>query len=543
MKSSHYAIGGGMALDYYLNGEALDEWYSSGRFMPVSVHCRKGEPTLAVHLARHMNDATKIGKDRTSHVWMLANVLERAGMELDVDRVHEWKLFAEQADGKLGEKIMLNLRHLNPGVTNLAVVRISELSNSDAKMIDKSYGVVKYPLLDVPLMPFGHIFSDRTLVSRPNRLFLLEALANGRTMLHVPGGAAYADVPYHFAFKSARTALASLEPPVPHELAAAFQHYNQSSHADVVRSMAEAAEAEVVRAGLSAADVEEKKERGRAPGRFAYERDWLVAQADARSKSLLRLYTAESSRFNVACLVSSYIPGLRGAMMSQQFNSSAFAGTFAEYEAALKALFSDLAARKPANTYRDMYVFRAVDLFDLDLPPPSTVYNVKLPFAIVNPTVCSASINLDVAMGFQKGSPCCMMRIRVTSDYKDILVVEGLSDFAHEREVIFPIDSKFTVTRRRYVRDDDGAQVLVLDCEVSRASSSGGSGRTGVVDVSVARGGGCLCRGGGGGGAEDLARLFAKEWAGTASATDVLPLLWTRRGQRTPSRPGTRLKK
>lgn len=184
--------------------------------------------------------------------------------------------------------------------------------------------------------------------------------------------------------------------------------------------------------------------------------------------------------------------------MSHEFQNykDKYEGTFLDFKEDLSKAFAFVEKKRKERghqEYKDMYVFRAVDLFDLGSDDPlDNVYTHGLPFIIFNPTVCSSSIHLTVAMNFHKGSPCCLMRILVPWNYNDFLVPETVTEYKSEREVMFPVGSEFVVTKRTYIRGEVGEQILLLDCFVRKGA---GGVRGGFVDLNVVRTGGCFACG------------------------------------------------
>jgi hypothetical protein len=220
-----------------------------------------------------------------------------------------------------------------------------------------------------------------------------------------------------------------------------------------------------------------------AQSQYAAERDWLVTAATEREKDLIWVYTAESSRFNVACLLSGVLPEVSPAHMQQHFKKDAaqrYQGNFAQYKHDLLAAFNTLVRGKPQDLLErvaDIFVYRTIYLFELTslvpgLPmnqyPYQTVFNAQLPFPIRNNTFCSTSVDLPVSKKFLKASsPCCLLEIRIPPEFYKFLAIEKLSNYPSEREILFPPESAFIVKRRTFMRNDNGRHVLVLHADVT----------------------------------------------------------------------------
>jgi hypothetical protein len=513
MDSREVAIGGGITLDYYLEGSCLNSWHmSKNMFMPVSIHYDPGARTpksLGRAIMEYMNKATYFGSSRSSAIYMMANTLKKNEIKVDVHKVETWVPMIYDSTKKLGDCVMMDLKHFDPSVGNIAVVRIIELSTRDANMLRNSDALIMHPTIAMYMMPIGHLIQNTVLCNNEARKFIMRAIVNGHTVLHDTASTGDdALKPYHFAMKTCRTILAKND-----HLAdslglsdsaakSAILSYKQSKSTTLVETMLERAVSTIDSASRNGVEVRkpgDKKPLKSAPGRYANERIWLEhvltkenpdflkkhGIEKARDKDLIWLYSAESSRYNVACLISGVLRELTNVFMQQKFSlyQQKYAGTFAEYDRDLMTLFENLTKLKSRydlvssskKSFKDMYVFRAVDLFDIGNSATRNVYNTRLPFEIVNNTMCSTSIDLDIAWnGFLKPSPCCLLRVRIPNDYSAFLVIQSVSEYPDEREVLLPGKSIFTVHTRKYLRDDNGRQVLLLDADVSWPHMVGG---------------------------------------------------------------------
>jgi hypothetical protein len=509
------AVGGILALEVYLDSEALNDMLSRPLFVPVVIHHAKGAaPALAAAqaLAAAMNAATyfKDGR-RHSSVYMVAHVLAMHGLAVDMSDVSAWVPFKVARLGKIGLCIALNLRALGvaPDQSDLAVVRLRPLSSDQKKAVDSDAALRHPSLAHLKLMPFGHILGDNASMGLHVRRFLVDALLGD----HVYLGAAKRA--YHFALKSARAHVlesATLRHVLDADAVDRLQAYKQTASKPWVDAMHRA----VRKVAEASRDVEKAElDLTKNPGRFAVERDWLLhvltheqkptptqkqkqtqtltTEQRTRFRSLLHTYTAQSSKFNVACLVAGLVPELRDQLLAQRFPPAYFEGTFGQYLEALSAAFAALVAlrssRFAGKRFKDLFVFRAVDLFELGATNPvRTVYNATLPFSIHNATFCSTSTTTHTARAFLKdASPCCLLKIRVPWTYHDCLALgEGVSLYPSERELLFPPGSAFVVRERRYVRDASDRQTLLLLCDVGRPTGPHAGGGA-MVDVSAGR--------------------------------------------------------
>lgn len=190
------------------------------------------------------------------------------------------------------------------------------------------------------------------------------------------------------------------------------------------------------------------------------------ARTGLTTTRLLQLYTAQSSTLNVACLLSSLVPEMGPWLMAQTFQLEAGV-TFRDYMADMDAVFARARPPRPAGgaPYKDLVLFRAVDLFDLPRGT-GTVYSRQLPYDIVNHTLCSTSVRLTSAAQFLKlMSPCCMLRVTVPAQFTRMLALKPLSLYPGEEEVLLPRGSVFRVHSRRFVRWM-GDNVAVLEADV-----------------------------------------------------------------------------
>ena len=533
------AMGGGATLDYYLSSDALEAFNARGFYVPMTLHVPPPTKVKAYvdAFANVLNAETRINGTKKLHssVYMIAHILRMHGVSVDVDRLDSWTLFLPAyIKGIGGYTVVLNVRYLDNDQTNVAVLRALELTSSEVNMLDSSKAIIRHPTMPLMMMPFGYVFSTPKLASKKSRATLIAALLTGNTMLHSPGSSQTSA--YHEALKAAKAVLnedPALGDFLPRERREMVLGYKQSKNQAEVAALHAAAVAKYSAEESASIDIVKSLNafgKHVAPGRFADDRIWINDLLDESSSTrapaqlakygidqgkasdMLYLYTAESSVFNIACLLSGLLPELRSKLMAQKFTRHAdlFSGTFADYEAELNELFQKLTLMKPKkDTYKDMYVFRAVDLFELNDSSTATVYNTSVPFAIHNPTVCSTSILLSVAWSFLKPAPCCLLRIKVPTSYRAFLVLEGLTAYDSEREVLFPRDSKFIVRERHYVRDEaSGKHVLVLEADVVAPPGmrGGGGHRTSksmsksidasmptFVDLSQLPGPGCGC--------------------------------------------------
>lgn len=510
MNERAVALGGGLAAQTYLSGEARNKWSSFGMHSRYIIYCKTAQEceTVATELSNALNSIRKKFSGKPHASWfMLCASLANNGIDVgsSVSRLANMDLFAARPlklSGKLRWTVALSLSNLGRD-TDLAVIRMEA---ADKKLLNAVFSdaAVVHPRLDIPIIPLN-LLIDSTSISVRGRLHIVVALLRGHvTLLN--------EKAYDFALRAASKLLnAEGAVDVALEVFGSKDPEDDSAEADgnkarfqllldemksytlqdpshkrlYARSLAYHDKLDILNAPGSLHNA-------KTPGRYADMKTQVTRYMRSPSppsggvtglsvNQLLTLYSVQSSRLNVACMLSGIVPELESGLMSETFTSMSSnhhmkiaSGdarsinkqiSFRDYMNDMDLVFEHARPPRPikGTQYKELVLFRAVDLFELKR---QSVFNRALPFDIVNHTLCSTSVRLSHSTPFLKlRSPCCMLRIRVPASYTRMLAIKPVSGYPDEEEVLFPRGSVFTVRGRRFCVYDD-SNVAVLDCDV-----------------------------------------------------------------------------
>jgi hypothetical protein len=222
-------------------------------------------------------------------------------------------------------------------------------------------------------------------------------------------------------------------------------------------------------------------------------------------------YTANSSKYNVACMISKYTGSEPTGAFPISLENSMAGVTYTAFTAALKRAALQvycgtntdllipykgkgpyLKLLNPLQKYPQGWlikpddatkcgmsranqiqalttdtsdctrftVYRAVDYFQL--LNTTDIYTVQLPFRIVNFTQSSTSIDSTVAHGFlPKMGYGCILVLNVPYYFRRFIAVSSMSKYPDENEILFPDDAVFEI-HHRYFKTNHGIRTLYL---------------------------------------------------------------------------------
>jgi hypothetical protein len=539
------SVGGLLAIQRYLVGESRLEFSTRGLVSHITFFCVSPEAceVVAKGMSDRLNElANEFGEGRPHSAWsMLCTTLMRylsvnlgktpadfsklalfKAAVLRINKVKQWTVAVRLKDRGFA--------------SDLAVVSLLPASDRLKRAVkqnksDNVAALVDYPQMNGVFLKPLNLIMEEDKPSVALSLLIIKALLKGHVNFRGSNGGdskrRNVEKAYDYALRSAaaylkkhkdltdssqlRAALTGDGLTPPHELLA---HKAGGPLAAVLAARADAYHDTIVHTVIDAAV------RSKRSGRYSDMRLQLDGFLHSKepvpnSRSglsihqMVHLYTIQSSVLNVTCLLASILgrPSLLSNARFVRRSSSVFNTddaidrlpevSFKDYMHDMDVLFGMRIAPTPAIEnvkYKDLVVFRTVDLFEL---PRQNVYQRKLPFDIVNFTLISTSCVLETAINFLKHrSACCILRITVDSNYTRMLAIKNVSEFPNEEEVIFPRGSVFEVRKRSFViyRNDS---IMLLDATVRwdpallkrpfdhlTQDGGGGGGRRSFVDLS-----------------------------------------------------------
>lgn len=519
-KNNNILVGGVLALEYYLQGDALERWHASKFFMPpVVYYCGPHSvKDYGSELAETMN-ASAMGE---SVSLQLVLSLRYSGVNVSYA-----KMKAATKQNKLfffsqkKNEIILDIGSVSQvasRITILQIVAVDGQRKQGSKKTDPLFSLmcdntylkkklgqtfVMHPALRAPLIPFGHMLTDNHTTTRASRAHLLQEFLQGSTVLHTPmdDTLELQTLPYHFALKTIRDAF---------RRDASFIDDSKwnSFHRQLVRELIFYKPHRRVSAGVQSSplpvDLVNMANMALSVSLSVYEEMTVQSQTnvqdpesrysretkefktiadtvlDERLRKTLYKYTSNSFSFNAPLIEASIFP------------NKPVEDEYKENIENLKKVFDIVKHLKEHddNEKQDMYVYRGHDLIELpeQTDSPGSVYNKSLPFFLVSNSFSSTSASFNRAQFFRttKGNftPCCSMRIRVPPDFAAYLPLEKLSRIPAEKEVLFPVGTTFRVDERKYFRTPDKwSQLLLLEC-TAVATPNDKSRRTEHTDAS-----------------------------------------------------------
>ena len=455
-----YALGGLLAIEYYLDGTLLEEWYINHILSsPVSIHVENGSSlkTFSRHLVEFMNNFTIIeAGTRHSCVYMIASILRKMGINIHIGAITIWKMFRILEDkNNRTFVIVLDCGDVltAEGLTiRIPFVNIHSMTTNISRHIFKDKSILVKPYfhdIHAPLMPFSQV--KRFCQNKSSSNFLTRAYHNGLVLLNG------INQPYNV-------------------MCVPYRSYTRSNrYKDICRLARENA------INSTLATIKNKDTAMIQREYYNAERNWLSSDVSKSERLLLWLYTVESSRFNIACLLSGLMPETYASMMHQRFRKHAnhYSGDFEKFMRDLIDVFYRLVNRKPPelrNRSENLYVYRAIKLFEFSNPnstpnnnqsPYASIFTCGLPFIIHNNTFCSTSVDIGVSKNFlSNSSPCCILKIRLKPGFDKFLAIENLSGYSSEEEILLPAKTAFQVYNRTFMRNDNnGRMVLVFHAD------------------------------------------------------------------------------
>ena len=197
------------------------------------------------------------------------------------------------------------------------------------------------------------------------------------------------------------------------------------------------------------------------------------------------------SLVNVYYLLKGFVTN--GNILKEIDQKFADAMIYSDKQYSFKELYDgiDRVVDETANTtgaHDGFTMYRSAGYFLID--DYDSFITLEPPYVITNPTVCSCSMSMGVALNFMSGNPCCLFKIKVPPQYTRMVFMHKVTRFEKEYEVLLPRGAQFKVKKTYFerIKKPGGhvTTVMVFDCTIQEPEGAvvGGDG-TPVPDVST----------------------------------------------------------